>query len=132
MSTGVPVRLLLLLCFAITGSLWGQVHPISAPDRSAERSVVVDDKVYAIYYKYSASSGLVSIPATIPLGRRHYQALVTVYEKSGKDLLFLNEGRGVYVEGEHCFEDDPDQLVRAILGQLKQMKEQPKPEGEKK
>ena len=50
------------------------------------------------------------------------------------DLKCLHSGRGVYVEGEHCFEDDPEMIVRAVLGQLKQMKElkeQPKSRGEK-
>ena len=86
---------------------------------SAERSVTVDGKDFVIRYEFGGTFGYVTIPLTNPLGRPHHQgAKITVYKKRGKNLIFLRESRGVYVEGEPCFEDDPEKTVRSALSEM--------------
>lgn len=90
---------------------------------TAERSIIVDEKDYVIRYEFGGTFGFAIIPSTMPPGRPHHQgALVTVYERQGKNLLFLRESRGVYVEDEPCFEDDPEKTVRFTLKQLAEKK----------
>ena len=114
MKVSILVVALLLCCVSLMGD-------------TAERFITVDEKDYVIRYEFGGTFDLVVIPSTMPSGRpHHYGALITVYRKQGKDLLFLRETRGVYVEGEPCLEDDPKKTVRYTLKWLQEKKMVPK------
>jgi uncharacterized protein YxeA len=80
----------------------------------ATREVRIDGVDYVVQYEYD-EKGVYTVPSTMPLGKPHYNATVTVYKKNGKDLQFVDSSRGVYVLGGPCFEDVPKDLVEYAL-----------------
>ncbi len=85
----------------------------------ATREVRVEEVDYVVQYEYD-ENGMYSLPA-IEGARPHYEGVMTtVYKKEGKDLKYIFSGRGVYVKGGPCFEDDPEKIVRSILKSKKE------------
>ena len=81
----------------------------------AEREVVIGRDTYVVRYEYDPG-GLVTIPLTYPLGRPHHEgAKINIYKKKGENRRHVSGWIGVYVEGRHCFEDDPRKLVEWAL-----------------
>lgn len=68
-----------------------------------------DTGFYVIEFEYYTGSCMV--PATIPLGKPHYAATITVYQIiDGKKVMIGKPFDGQYIPGG-CFEDASDYLV---------------------
>lgn len=86
-----------------------------------ERSCTVSNRQWLVKYEFNPD-GYCTIPLTNPLGQPHYPCRVFVFRKStaGDFSALISEGKpfdGV-VTRKGCFEDNPEDMVRRVMGWL--------------